>query len=61
MESNEQAEPTSNIETEAQMESRLTAQERQVGWANGTGRKRARGHGQQCGDCRWGSCKGTKW
>ena len=52
MESNEQTELTRAMETESQMESRMTAG---VGRLGGGGidkkGKRTHGHGQQCGDC----------
>ena len=54
MESNEQSELTSKIETDPQIESTLTA----MGRGRLRGRrikqkgKRTHGHGQQCGDCR---------
>ena len=54
VESNEQTELTSKIETDSQIESRPTAK---GGGLRGGGieqkGKRAHGHGQQCGNC-WG-------
>ena len=54
VESNEQTELTSNIETDSQMESRLTASGGVLvkGWRDWEKGKRTHGHGQQCGDCR---------
>ena len=55
MESNEQTELTSKIETNSLVESRMTAKV----WGELEGRVveqkgiRTHGHGQQCGDC-WG-------
>ena len=60
VESNEQSELTSKIETDPQIESTLTA----MGRGRLRGRrikqkgKRTHGHGQQCGDCWY---KGIKW
>ena len=52
MESNEQTELTSKMETDSWMESRLTALGVMVnGWRDGQKDKRINGHGQQCSDC----------
>ena len=55
MESNEQAEITSKIETDSQIEGRLTALEGigLEGCGTEQKRKRTHGHRQQCGDCWW--------
>ena len=55
MESNEQNKLTNRIETDSQMESRMTAsrKERLKGGGMEQKGKRTHGHGQQCGDC-WG-------
>ena len=65
MESNEQIELTSKIETDSQIESRMTAMG--MGLEGGEIQqkgKRTNGHGQQCGDSGAGGrekYKGDKW
>ena len=56
MECNEQTELTGKIETDSQMENRLTA----LGGGMEQKRKRTHGHGQQCGDCE-GESGGCRW
>ena len=59
---NKQTELTSKIETDSQINSRLTALGREVrGWRDWA--KRTHEHGQQCGDCRagGGGYKEDKW
>ena len=53
VEFNEQTELTSNIETDSQIENRMTAywgRERVVGGGTKQKGKRTHGHGRQCGD-----------
>ena len=62
MESNEQTELTSKIETDLQMESRMTAMRGwATGWRDQQERKRTHGHGKQCGDCGGMRYNGDKW
>ena len=52
MESNKQTELTSKIETDSQIESRLTVIAGLGGRGTEQTGKGTDGHGQQCGDCR---------
>ena len=59
METNEQTELTSKIETDLWMETAKWGEAK--GWRDRAKRKRTHGHGQQCGDSGRAGCKGTKW
>ena len=52
MESNEQTELTNKIQTDIDREQGDSSREAVPGWRDRAKKKRAHGHGQQCGNCR---------